>query len=245
MLGDIGALVRFLRVPQLNGVSDFHNHIVRPIEKRNAEGLRRLQNLLQCICLRRTEDLLDLTKPDARVELVQLTTEEKDQYHCIGDTHRQAIDEAIKRGNISDASSGLFRAILRLRLFCNSGLCVDSEHIDADEEESPLPLQLDDQAVCSYCSCDVGFIDDRESVSSGIRLSCSHLLCQECVDRSEKPPLDHIRCVVCDTICLASIITQNRSPLKEKLPLGLTGYSSKLEALAHNVNTHRTEKWCV
>ncbi|KAF2467496.1 uncharacterized protein BDR25DRAFT_374811 [Lindgomyces ingoldianus] len=147
-LNDLGALVRFLRVPHLEGLSDFYSHIAGPVEKRNAEGLQRLGNLLRY--------------------------------------HRQAIDLAIERGNLSDASSGLFRAILRLRLFCNSGLCVDSDLIGSNKDESLSLLEQGDRAVCSYCSCDVNSVGDRGPAGFGAILSCSHLLCPDIIFSSWK-----------------------------------------------------------
>jgi SNF2 family DNA or RNA helicase len=243
VFNDLGALVRFLRVPHLDGPSDFSRYIAGPIEKRNAEGLRRLRELLRCICLRRTKDLLHLPKPDSHIQLVQLTAEEKDQYCRIGEEHRRAIDEAIARGNLSDASSGLFRAILRLRIFCNSGLCVNSTQMETGKEESVPLLDLDGQAICSYCSCDVNSSDDRESASSSLLLACNHLLCPECVDRSEQIDKDKIRCVLCGSICPSPRAASNQPSTWEQPSLGSTGYSSKLEALTQNIVQHPTEKW--
>ena len=245
MLGDLGALVRFLRVPQLDGPSDFHRHIAGPLEEGNSHGLQRLRDLLQCICLRRTKDLLDVSEPHSRVELVQLTEEERDQYCRIGEEHRQAIDRAIERSILSEASSGLFRAILRLRIFCNSGLCVDLEQMEANADESLFLLEQGDQAACSYCACDVKSTSDGESANLGVILSCSHLLCLECISRSEKVRMDRIRCVTCGTICPVPKLKEEPSSILDGSSLRLRGYSSKLEALVRNVAQHNTDKWSV
>ncbi|KAF2815321.1 uncharacterized protein BDZ99DRAFT_378623 [Mytilinidion resinicola] len=245
VLNDLGALVRFLRVPQLDGLSDFYRHVAGPVEKRNAAGFQRLRELLQCICLRRTKDLLKLAEPDSRIELVQLTEEERNEYCRIGEGHRQAIDRAIERRNLTDASSGLFRAISRLRAFCNSGLCVKPEEADTTKDESLSLLEQDDQAVCSYCSCDVSSIGDQESASSGVILPCSHLLCQECVCRTEEIHKTRIRCVVCGSICSSLRDEQQQLPISDGASSKLRSYSSKLEALLHNVMHHRAEKCIV
>lgn len=242
-LSDLGALVRFLRVPQLNGPSDFHRNIAGPIERGNVEGIQKLRNLLRCICLRRTKDLLNISKPDFRVELVQLSKKERDQYCGIGEKHRRSIDRAIERGNLSEASSGLFRAILRLRIFCNSGLCFDSEQMEANMDESSVMFEQGGQATCTYCACDIQSIGDYQSPNSGILLSCSHILCLGCIGQSEKEIIDHIRCVTCGTICPAPALKEVQLSIRDGSPLVLSGYSSKMEALVKNIVQHKTEKW--
>ncbi|KAF2492843.1 hypothetical protein BU16DRAFT_620161 [Lophium mytilinum] len=245
VLNDLGALVRFLRVPHLDRPSDFYSHIAGPVEKHNAAGFQRLRDLLQCICIRRTKDLLNLAEHDSRIELVQLTEEERSQYCRIGESHRQAIDRAIERRNLTDASSGLFRAIMQLRTFCNSGLCVNPEQADSPKDESFSLLEQDYQAVCSYCSCDVSSVGDQESASSGVILHCSHLLCQECLCRAEKIHKSRIRCVVCGTICASPRGEQQQLPKSDDAPSNLKSYSSKLEALVHNIMHHQEEKCIV
>jgi len=244
-LDDLGALVRFLRVPQLDGPSDFNSYISRPVENRHVEGLRRLRELLQSICLRRLKDLLNLSKPDSSIELVQLTTEERNAYCRIGEDHRRAIDRAIERGNLADASSGLFRAILQLRLFCNSGLCVDPERIDSCQDEDLSPPESGPEGICSYCSCDVNSANVLGSAGSGAMLSCLHTLCMECLDRSERAQDNLICCVVCSTVCSDVRFKQEKVSTLDEFPLRLMSRSSKLEALAYDIARHQGEKWSV
>lgn len=240
-LTDLGALVRFLRVPQLDGASDFHSHVAGPIEKRSLAGLQRLRALLQCICIRRTKDLLNLPEPIERIEPINLTDEECNRYRQIGEEHRKAIDEAINRRNPPDASSGLFRAILRLRMFCNTGL-FGASVLDCHKEDEGLSLlEQGDQAVCTYCSCDVSSVAEKDSSSSGSFLSCSHLLCLDCLtqNKTSSRSKNRVRCPVCQAVC-----STKKSPRdKVSIPTQLSGYSSKLHALAQDIVWNRTEKW--
>lgn len=246
VLNDLGALVRFLRVPQLDGPSDFYHKIAGPIEKRDAKGIRRLQSLLHAICLRRTKDLLDLSDPELRIELVQLNEEEKERYCGIGEEHRLAINRAIQVGNYSDASSGLFRAILRLRLFCSSGLCPDSIETSSNKDQSLSLLEQDDQAICSYCSCDVSLVGDYELASSGVLLSCSHLLCADCFGRNVEKRATRIYCSVCTRVCSPLRQQQETLSVKEdEQRFQLLNYNSKLAALVHDILTHPAEKWYI
>jgi SWI/SNF-related matrix-associated actin-dependent regulator of chromatin subfamily A3 len=245
VLNDLGALVRFLRVPQMDGQPDFLNYVAGPIERRQAFGLERLRNLLQCICLRRTKDILQFPEPDTRIELVQFTQEERTRYCRIGEEHRKAIDQAIERRNCRDASSGLFRAIMRLRIFCNSGLCGDSRNNESTTDESLSLIEQEGQASCSYCSCDITSVGEQGSASSYVLLSCSHLLCLDCISRSKQEVANLVCCIVCGTTCSSLDSVQKEVSILEEPLLNLRGYSSKLQAVVQDVMLNPTEKWYV
>lgn len=229
----------------MDGQFDFLNYVAGPIEKRQAYGLERLRNLLQCICLRRTKDILQFPEPDTRTELVQFTHEERTQYCRIGEEHRKAIDQAIERRNCRDASSGLFRAILRLRIFCNSGLCGDSRNIESTTDERLSLIEQEDQASCAYCSCDITSMGEQDCASSSVLLSCSHLLCLDCISRSKQVVTNLICCIICGTAFPLLGSGQNQISILEEPPLNLSGYSSKLQAVVQDVMLNLTEKWYV
>ncbi|KAH7110084.1 SNF2 family N-terminal domain-containing protein [Dendryphion nanum] len=240
-LQDLGALIRFLRIPELHQSSDFSRHIVGPIEKGSAHGLQRLRDLLQCICIRRTKELLDVSEPESIVDCIQLTEEERDRYCRIGEAHRMEMDQAISSGNLSEASSGLFRAILRLRIFCNTGLCIDPESYESNPDQNLSLLEPGSQIVCSYCSCDITSPGDSASANTGVALSCSHFLCLECFERGENYFLGQICCSTCGQVGPIPDFKPGRSPMVEPA-LELKGYSSKMEALVRNVMQYPTEK---
>lgn len=252
VLNDLGALVRFLRVPQLERSSDFRNHVSGPIENGRKVGLLRLRALLRCICLRRTKDLLKLPEPDERIERLRLTEEERARYCRIGDEHRQAIDEALSGRNPTEAYRGLFSAILRLRIFCNSGIfghdsCSALDQIGSTEDESLWLLEQGDRAICAYCSCDVSSVGEQEAPNPGMFLDCSHLLCLGCVFQSKQSSScgGLVPCPVCHTLCPVRGLQQEHGSRSEVPPSELRGYGSKLEALAQDVLLHGTEKCIV
>ncbi|KAF2686440.1 hypothetical protein K458DRAFT_470145 [Lentithecium fluviatile CBS 122367] len=239
VLNDLGALVRFLRVPQLDAASNFYTYVAGPIEKRQAAALPRLRNLLRSICLRRTKDLVELPEPAMRIQRIQLTEEERTTYCRVGEDHRLAIDQAINTGNITEASSGLFRAILRLRIFCSSGhYNNEPQQSSSSKDEGLSLLEQEDQAVCAFCSCEVMSVGDLDSTGSGVLLSCSHLFCRDCVTAEYQLSRNRIRCVTCGIISKVPA----RGQESDEQPVMPGSYNSKLEALAQDVMLHRSEK---
>src|SRR4051812_1690409 len=69
-LYDLGSLVNFLRISQLESKAAFRKHIVNPIRENQAGGIARLQLLLKSICLRRTTDCLQLPELEEVVQEV-------------------------------------------------------------------------------------------------------------------------------------------------------------------------------
>ncbi|KAL1615550.1 hypothetical protein SLS54_008955 [Diplodia seriata] len=141
-IDDLGALVRFLRVPDMEHSSTFRTYISGPIEEHAEAGVQRLRALLQCICLRRTKNLItELSDPNERMETVQLTEQERAAYDWIGVEYKQAFDEALAGSNPTAAHRVFFTAIMRQRIFCNSGLlssAISRASPTGDEELSLL-----------------------------------------------------------------------------------------------------------
>ncbi|PSN69483.1 hypothetical protein BS50DRAFT_550345 [Corynespora cassiicola Philippines] len=252
VLNDLGALIRFLRVPQLDSSSSYLTVVSRPIENGNKTGLQRLRDLLRCICLRRTKDHLMLPDPDERIEQVRLTQEERLQYCNIGDEHKQAIDEAISGSNPIEAHRIIFSAILRLRMFCNSGLfgyspasAVDQMSSSGDEGLSMLEQR--DGAICAYCSCDVNSVGEQESINSGVFLDCSHLLCVSCVlqNKQSSPYGECTLCPLCNTLYPIQGLQKEWVGSSKMVSPEPIGHSTKFEALTRDILLHPTEKCIV
>ena len=247
VVDDLGALVRFLRVPQLSKSSEFRRYVAGPIEQCSLEGLSRLQSLLKCTCIRRTKDLLNLPEPSEQIESLILTEEERAQYNIIGYEHKQAIEEA---SSSAGATSGLFHAILRLRMFCNTGLYGYSvggapNQIYYDRDLNLTSFNSSDRMICAYCSCDIISSSGQHS-SSNILLGCSHLLCHECTAQTRSSFSNGILfCPVCQDGYPISDAYQEEQSIPNLAPSQLSGYSSKLHALARDIFLHNEEKWYV
>lgn len=249
-LDDLGALVRFLRVPDMEQASSFRTQISGPIDNGDTAGLLRLHNLMRCMCLRRTKELLGLPDPDERIQLVRLTHVERAEYCRIGDEHRQAIDEALSSRKPADAYRGLFSAILRLRIFCNSGR-FSTDTCDAPGQraytarEGLSLLEQGDGAICANCSCDVSS-SEEVSLNSGTSLDCLHLLCHECVRQSQQPVAAGVlvSCPVCRACQWPQPQDVQTSDVTVEVP-SAEGLNSKLDTLVQNISRHVTEKWSV
>jgi SWI/SNF-related matrix-associated actin-dependent regulator of chromatin subfamily A3 len=120
-LEDLGALIKFLRVPQLDSNSSFRHHIVRPIESGDPTGFLNLRLLLGSVSLRRSKDILHLPESELIEYKLDLSPAEDMEYHRIGELSRQVIDDVISGSEPANASRGILEAILQLRILCNHG----------------------------------------------------------------------------------------------------------------------------
>ncbi|KAH8690546.1 SNF2 family N-terminal domain-containing protein [Talaromyces proteolyticus] len=250
-LEDLGALVRFLRVPLLDANDTLRQQVLRPAEAGKAIGFTNLQSLLKSICLRRTKELLNLDEPEVtRCELA-LSSQEKTQYDRIINDSRQEIDIAVSDGRSGEAYRGIFKVILKLRLLCTYGtfytLWQKAEGDDSNNpEEEFFLLQQSDQAMCRLCSCDIASINDPSDPNSGTFTSCFHLLCNDChvQYKEEMPKKKKGRMQLC-TICQEmgqKACSVKRQPKKHREQLSLDyinqGHSTKLSKLVDNISQH-------
>ena len=81
----------------------FRDHIINPIESGRADGSSNLRSLLKCICLRRRKELLKLPTPQSFQYSLKLSAAEQVEYANIGETHRQAIDDAVNGITLTEA----------------------------------------------------------------------------------------------------------------------------------------------
>lgn len=259
-LEDLGALVKFLRVPLLDITPAFRCHITSPIESGHPSGFSCLRLLLKSLCLRRTNDLLQLPQPITQPYRLEFSPDEYSEYAKIGAKFREAIDKAVSSRKTSEAYHGMLQVLLRLRMLSNHGtyehfLRTSTDTLAMGRDEALAVLQQSDNAICAYCSCDITSIDQSNGVGSGNFTVCWHLLCRECLLRYEAE-LDQSKkegkaqCPLCGKLIGENFI----GPGEKKGTLGArctpvahevstsfdanAGYSSKLSALLTDVKTH-------
>lgn len=184
-LFDLGALIRFLRVPLLENTSTFRDLIVKPIESGTAGGFDNLRTLLKSICLRRTKDLLNFPRLEEINHKLELSSAEKEMYHNIAEVSKQTIDDIISGRKAIEEYSGILQTIMRLRLLCNHGtfdnMFQKSGITDIPDSEETLGLlQQADNAICAICSCDITSVNNPEGLNPDHFTACSHLLCDGC-----------------------------------------------------------------
>ena len=242
-LEDLGALVRFLRIPLLDRSSSFRGHIVNPIECGRTNGLSNLRSLLRCICLRRTKELLNLPEPQSFQYLLELSPVEQDEYANIGEAHRQAIDDAVSGHMTTETYRGILQALLRLRLLCNHGLLVQGPQatvtgVPEDPDVALSLLQQSDRAICAYCSCDIASIGDTNDPCSGVFIACSHLLCLGCIPQNTER--NNVWCPLCQALVSGSGSSPRIVDEHQDVPIPqYREQCSKLAALMRDIEEHR------
>jgi SWI/SNF-related matrix-associated actin-dependent regulator of chromatin subfamily A3 len=262
-LEDLGSLVRFLRVPLLDTAQAFRYHIVSPVESGHPTGLPRLRLLLKSLCLRRTNDILQLPQPVQQRYRLQLSPSEDIEYAKIGETFREGIDRAVSGRKSTEGYNGVLQALLRLRLLCNHGTyepsaqgCYDA--LPAGQDEALTILQQSDCAICAYCSCNIASVGSPDDPESGKFTLCSHLLCGECVplyeaDLMEAKHEKRVQCPICQQLIKADSLAPKETKERQKTSHSSMssapcaafdidgGYSSKLSALRKDIECHMSQ----
>ena len=247
---DLGALLRFLRVPLLDKASTFRDHVVKPIEANDGIGFKNLRNILKSICLRRTKDLLHLPEPEEITYELELSPVEREMYYSIGESSKQAIDDVVSGRKNMEAYNGILQAIMQLRLLCNHGTFEEIFQRTRvagipDPDEALALLEEKDDAICTICSSDVTSVNNH-GLNAGRFTTCSHLLCNVCFAQYEE---DLERQMIEETsycpICQAPI-TETRSIVRHEIQPDMispdvlnVGLSTKLFNLLENVNRFR------
>jgi len=156
-LGDMAAVLLFLRLEPFDNYHTFRDHILKPLKRGEQEGLGRLRSLIDSFMLRRVKGTVKLPSRVTYTKIVELKPRERCLYEKNLQQSKYLLDKAIEtKGGDVQASSAL-EIILRLRLICDHGLdllpiCNGSEDAQAQEllnEDVAVELQLyDTAAVC-------------------------------------------------------------------------------------------------
>jgi SWI/SNF-related matrix-associated actin-dependent regulator of chromatin subfamily A3 len=103
-LEDLGALVKFLKVPVLEDLALFRRQITTPVLANVSGRFTNLRRLLEATCLRRTKALLNLPEPVTDTQVLELSASESSMYHDFGDLCKHAIDLAVSGHSIKKAN---------------------------------------------------------------------------------------------------------------------------------------------
>jgi SWI/SNF-related matrix-associated actin-dependent regulator of chromatin subfamily A3 len=187
-LDDLGALLKFLRVPIFKEIQIFRKHIILPTKSKGPGRFSHLRRLMESVCLRRTRAVLGLPEPSTETIALSLSPAEVDAYSSLLESCRRAIDMATSGRNTRKANQIMLEALLRARLLCNNGSrAYGNQHFPLgfpkNPEEAVSYLQTLDEAACSYCSYEVSSLNYSDDKGSGTLTVCHHLLCYSCVPR--------------------------------------------------------------
>ncbi|KAE8448005.1 hypothetical protein EG329_009928 [Mollisiaceae sp. DMI_Dod_QoI] len=248
-LEDLGSLVSFLQVSMLDTRLEFKQHIIDPLVKKNGSGASNLRVLLDSICLRRLNKLLDLPDINDIYEEIDFSEAERQQYDT---AHTEMSNEIKRQVNLEKSKRGYFGILeleMRLRRMCNHGTSERSRQEDEGPHDCNSTDTID-STICDSCKTDLSDEVLVGSLCSGHYTACGHLVCSRCLPQFEqalataKDVKDRV-CPICgqelpgDYLVLSraeAMLSQLGRQLQERsLPFRPDGFSSKINALLRNI----------
>lgn len=225
---------------------------MRPIEAGTSLGFENLRTLLKAICIRRTRNLLHLPKTRTVEYKLHLSTSEHSRYLQIGDSHRQAIDDAVCGRKPAEAYRTILQALLKLRMLCNHGTLQPNDATSVtDGADETLALLQDGSAICAYCGKDIVSDGAEEDFVAGRLPACSHVVCGGCIQQYQKDPqrLNEgfgVACPLCKFSLEEVPVVSGRRAVGDNSQISLSedGVSTKLSKLLEDIKEHRfSDKW--
>lgn len=254
-LEDLGALVKFLKVPVLEDLVLFRKHVTVPVITGVSGRFANLRRLLEAMCLRRTKSLLNLPEPVTHTEILQLSAEELIKYRDFGELCKHAIDIAVSGHSMRKANQHVIQAILGMRLFCNDGdnalvKRMSAHGLPSEPEEALSYLQTTASSTCTRCGTDITTMYQENDSSSGRLTICQHLICGECIheyeaDLDESVEDGRAKCPECELVGERhSFIVRPNTTTTTHVIVRDGKYPSKLLALLRNIKRQNdNDKW--
>uniref|UniRef100_A0A673Y9T1 Helicase like transcription factor n=1 Tax=Salmo trutta TaxID=8032 RepID=A0A673Y9T1_SALTR len=247
-LRDLWMLVAFLRLKPFD-VREWWNRVIqRPVTQGDKTGLQNLQALVKCVTLRRTKTsrvcgrpLVSLPERSVRIEEVELTQKEREEYELARTEGRTTISRYVAEGTVLKNYADVLAILVRLRQFCcHPDLLGKTTTHTADlllRERLIVKLRLvlgtGSDEECAVC---------LNSVRLPVITHCAHVYCRPCIAqviRSEQVA----RCPLCRGQIKASELVE--FPLEEEEEgsnlLENWRSSSKVEALMSSLLRLRSE----
>lgn len=245
-VGDLGSLVRFLRVPELSNATQFRKYIsgIKPQDAMfHRPNIPNLKLMLTSMCLRRSRDIISL--PGIAEEICEpaFTKQEKALYDGRVALLKKSITKETNRGpkDKEAASKPVLEAVLRLRIFCNVGLVgrLKSDHLFS-------LLQQESDTNCRWCDIAVGTMDGDEMSERPRITHCYHLVCGECIPSVQKSR-NPSECPICSAKHEGDIFLDfvEREDGENVESQAKQPWPSKLLAVSQNLAEHlEAEKRC-
>lgn len=257
-LEDVGSLLSFLRIPQLENKSVFQKYVISPFEEDREEACRKFAFLLDCICLRRPQTLLYLPKIVETVHYIDLSPTEQTQYRNAMGIMSKMLQRKAGQGPGKKSKFGLFQAQLQLRLLCNHGTfqkeITGTNARDAQAESEDVMYSLGRQADIGCLSCGAQIpIFDTMGRSETTKFKCGHRICQQCqLDGAFTNNTQDTQCQLCGSETAPgrvshparSSIGMQKETSKVETYFHPNGISSKMNALMSDLVSNRGNgKW--
>ena len=178
-LGDLGALIRFLRTPIMGETDVFRRYICAEVEvsklkKNKKPDYSNLRLLLGSICLRRAQSIMDFHSTTITIR-PEFTKDERAEYSTLEVVCRQALTTAVSKKLSKASHQHVLEKLLRLREFCN-GI---KEGPKSSPEAVLASMYQREEAHCTYCSVDITELSAAEGVSQVKLTECQRFVCSD------------------------------------------------------------------
>ncbi|KAI3323069.1 hypothetical protein HD806DRAFT_535561 [Xylariaceae sp. AK1471] len=189
-LDDLSSLVKFLRVPLLDDTATFRKHIEERWKTANGTSKPDYENLkllLRSICLRRRSSNV---LPSLGVTFIQrrpaMSEVERKAYDELAALCGQCIKAAVNSKSTKGGNRPMLTALLRMRIFCNTGLSSSVQSLSDDVEKhlTPSLLQQSGEDICVSCKNEVLSLDAEDRIENYQNLTHRQLKCEGCSRRA-------------------------------------------------------------
>lgn len=121
-LDDLGALIKFLKVPPFGEQGAFEKYIFAPFKTADPQALDNLRLLVDAITLRRSKEKIDLPPRDEQIVRLDFSDAEQALYEAFAKDSRAKLNAITgRRGLGGKGYAHVLAAITRLRLICAHG----------------------------------------------------------------------------------------------------------------------------
>ncbi|KAH7329591.1 SNF2 family N-terminal domain-containing protein [Stachybotrys elegans] len=257
---DLGSLVRFLRIPELDDIKTFRKHIagkckmVRGVSKPNYGNLKKL---LGSICFGRNTSSILTNLGVSFIECrPSFSDSERTTYNGLAIAYGNSIKASINTAFQKQADIRVLTAVLRLREFCNLGVTMpgDPDCVDnlAPEEAVSILEQDGHQYICANCRMPSWTSDDRAYGNEQQQMVVTRRRkCQLCAEQ-RLAANDEESTSTGDSSSMDVLSQETRPDLQSHPeeamnwePTPPSVYPSKIKALLKDVKEHYSESKCI
>lgn len=253
-LRDLWMLVAFLRLKPFD-VREWWNRVIqRPVTQGDKTGLQNLQALVKCVTLRRTKTsrvcgrpLVSLPERSVRIEEVELTQKEREEYELARTEGRTTISRYVAEGTVLRNYADVLAILVRLRQFCCHPdlLGKTTTHTGV---VAATPAELRERLIVKLRLV-LGTGSDEEcavclnSVRLPVITHCAHVYCRPCIAQVIRSEQEQARCPLCRGQIKASELVEFPPEGEEEESNLLENWrsSSKVEALMSSLLRLRSE----
>ncbi|XP_035657108.1 helicase-like transcription factor isoform X2 [Oncorhynchus keta] len=253
-LRDLWMLVAFLRLKPFD-VREWWNRVIqRPVTQGDKTGLQNLQALVKCVTLRRTKTsrvcgrpLVSLPERSVRIEEVELTQKEREEYELARTEGRTTISRYVAEGTVLRNYADVLAILVRLRQFCcHPGLLGKTTTHTGVVAVTPAELR---EGLIMKLRLVLGTGSDEEcavcldSVRLPVITHCAHVYCRPCIAEVIRSEQEQARCPLCRGQIKASELVEFPLEEEEEESNLLENWrsSSKVEALMSSLLRLRSE----